>query len=678
MAATAYHASFGTHSRSRGESAVASAAYRSASCLHDERTGITHDFTRKRGVEHAEIIAPENAPEWANDRSRLWNEAEAANTRKNSTVDRELLLSFPASLNLDERRDMARQISRELVERHGCAVDFAMHEPGREGSERNYHVHVLMTTHRLGREGFEKKTRELDDKSTGAELVVYWRARWAELCGQALEKAGERVEAGRWAHGHLRLQEQAKQAHARGDTEFVERIGDRVPTIHLGKNVIALERKGVLTERGDAMREIQQRNATIIDLAEARKRIEAWRESHERNDGNRADRHAARGVEQDAGRAGTGERGRDAAESDIGRVGRVPPPFARGRLRNLSELGVVRFEGRGEVLLPRDVSGDVEHGRAERNQALRRNHDGLTATPEASREAIQRAANDATLRALKSGQSAREPAKVVSPETIKAEWQVEKDRQFALVADKARRVQGHAAGQMERQEGRMRTHDHARPQEPAGLLASFKRAAFEQAVTAWQGVRAGLEKRFLQLRNRLNVIGEYTRRAGPYELATRGEKLAERKAEQARPELAENFRQVIEREKAAAIERNRAKIAERQQQRQERTRMKQESIEELKQRTDANRARNEQAERNRLEAAGRQAAMQSPLDPAQKLDVDQAASTQAGNVAKALNELGAKPEKTKEERAKEILDQFRAKKAKEREDNDRGRGGNSR
>ncbi len=44
-----YHLSMKIISRSSGYSAVASAAYRSGSLMLDERTGLTHDYTRKSG-----------------------------------------------------------------------------------------------------------------------------------------------------------------------------------------------------------------------------------------------------------------------------------------------------------------------------------------------------------------------------------------------------------------------------------------------------------------------------------------------------------------------------------------------------------------------------------------------------------------------------------------------------
>ena len=52
-----YHCSTKTVNRSSGRTAVASAAYRAGEKLEDERTGLTHDFTRKDGVVHTEILS---------------------------------------------------------------------------------------------------------------------------------------------------------------------------------------------------------------------------------------------------------------------------------------------------------------------------------------------------------------------------------------------------------------------------------------------------------------------------------------------------------------------------------------------------------------------------------------------------------------------------------------------
>ena len=65
-----YHCSTKVIGRSGGRSAIAAAAYRAGEQIKDVRSGRTHEYSRKRDVDHAEIIAPENAPEWASDRQR--------------------------------------------------------------------------------------------------------------------------------------------------------------------------------------------------------------------------------------------------------------------------------------------------------------------------------------------------------------------------------------------------------------------------------------------------------------------------------------------------------------------------------------------------------------------------------------------------------------------------------
>ena len=73
-----YHFSAKVISRANGSSAVAAAAYRSASELADERLGRSHNFSNKTGVVHSEIMAPEGSPARWQDRQRVWNVVEAS------------------------------------------------------------------------------------------------------------------------------------------------------------------------------------------------------------------------------------------------------------------------------------------------------------------------------------------------------------------------------------------------------------------------------------------------------------------------------------------------------------------------------------------------------------------------------------------------------------------------
>ena len=249
-----YHLSAKTISRSHGRSATAAAAYRSGARITDERTGVIHDYQRRTGVEAAVLVLPANAPDWASDRARLWNAAEQAETRKNSTVAREFEIALPAELDAGERQRLAVDFARELVARHGCAADVAIHRPGRAGDQRNHHAHVLLTTRRLTAVGFGAKTRELDDLKSGE--IGRWRARFAEVQNARLREAG--VEA---CVDHRSLEAQEI---------------DREATIHLGPTATALERRGVPTRRGESNRAVQashaerQRDAEVWPAAERR------------------------------------------------------------------------------------------------------------------------------------------------------------------------------------------------------------------------------------------------------------------------------------------------------------------------------------------------------------------------------------------------------------------------
>ena len=216
-----YHLSVKTISRSAGRSVTAAAAYRAGEKIADERTGEIHDYTRKKGVESKDLILPTGAPAWAADREKLWNAAEQSETRKNSTVGREFEIALPAELDELQRRQLAIALAREIVARHNCVADVAIHQPGKGGDNRNHHAHVLCSTRRLGPDGFHEKTRELDEVKQGE--VVRWRERFSILQNQHLRAAGqaERVD-------HRSLEDQGI---------------DRIPTVHLGPAATNYERR---------------------------------------------------------------------------------------------------------------------------------------------------------------------------------------------------------------------------------------------------------------------------------------------------------------------------------------------------------------------------------------------------------------------------------------------------
>ena len=249
-----FHLSVKTISRSAGRSATAAAAYRAGVEITDERTGEIHDYTRKGGVESAAVILPDGAPDWARDRAQLWNAAEQAETRKNSTVAREFEVALPAELTAGERQALAHEFARALTKRHGCAADVAIHAPGKEGDHRNHHAHILLTTRRLGPDGFGEKTRELDDRKTGKELVTEWRERWADMTNASLER-----------HGHAERIDHRSHA-ARGI--------EATPSQHLGPTATAIERRTrePSSLRLQHAREAAERLANARELGELERR----------------------------------------------------------------------------------------------------------------------------------------------------------------------------------------------------------------------------------------------------------------------------------------------------------------------------------------------------------------------------------------------------------------------
>jgi len=231
-----YHLHVKTISRGSGRSVIAAAAYRtgekhtaleaaayrSGDELSAYRKGIKHDYRRKRGILHKEIILPEDAPREYKERSTLWNTVELSEKRKDARTAREVEMALPLEFDLQEQIELLREyIKRNFVDKGMCA-DFAIHNKG----DGNPHSHILLTTREVTREGFCKKNRDWDK----VECLVEWREDWARVCNDKFHEKGlaERID-------HRTLEAQGI---------------DREPTIHEGRN----------PERARINEEIKRRN----------------------------------------------------------------------------------------------------------------------------------------------------------------------------------------------------------------------------------------------------------------------------------------------------------------------------------------------------------------------------------------------------------------------------------
>lgn len=253
-----FHLSTKPIKRSSGRSATASAAYRAACEIEDERTGLKHDYSKKSGVVDSESFVVVDGEKVAVDRAQLWNTAEKAEKRKDGRTAREIVINLPHELSKDLRKNLVDDFTFYVADKYNVAIDFAIHEPDSEGDNRNHHAHIMMTTREAtlknGQVELGKKTalelsntklKTLDMPKT-QEQIITLRETWATMTNKHLEAAN---------------------VDARIDHRSFEERGLTIkPTIKLGWEASALERQGVATKRGDINRAIRADNKQIIEL----------------------------------------------------------------------------------------------------------------------------------------------------------------------------------------------------------------------------------------------------------------------------------------------------------------------------------------------------------------------------------------------------------------------------
>lgn len=226
---------------------MAAAAYRLGVAMLDERTGVMHDYTHKGGIDGGVTLAPSDAPDWATDPARLWNEVERMEKRKDSQLAREFDISLLRELSPEQNRELALGFVTEEWVSKGMVATVAFHHL--EGS--NPHCHVMLTMRSVTAEGFGQKNRDWNAK----ELMERWREEWATHANKALDNAGspERVD-------HRSLLDQQLTAVEAGDFAKAAEL-DREPTTKVGKVGTALAARGEISPLHAKRLEIQASNA---------------------------------------------------------------------------------------------------------------------------------------------------------------------------------------------------------------------------------------------------------------------------------------------------------------------------------------------------------------------------------------------------------------------------------
>lgn len=271
-----YHCSIKIVSRGKGKSAVAAAAYRSGETLTNNYDGVTHDFTRKGGIVHTEILLPPHAPPDFADRSALWNSVEKIEKAKNSQLAREIEIALPVELDREKQIQLVREYVKENFVSVGMCADFAIHDK----QDGNPHAHIMLTMRPLeqsGEWGAKSKKEYLLDKGgqriklkngtfksrkvdtvdwNSQEKAEVWRQAWADTANRYLA-AQDRPE--------------------RIDHRSYKRQGiEQIPTVHMGVAATQMERRGIVTDKGNQNREIREQNRLLKEVKRRIAALTAW------------------------------------------------------------------------------------------------------------------------------------------------------------------------------------------------------------------------------------------------------------------------------------------------------------------------------------------------------------------------------------------------------------------
>jgi len=220
-----YHCSVKIIGRSSGRSSVAAAAYRAGEKITNQRDGQTHDYTRKGGVVHTDIMLPPHAPETYRDRDTLWNNVEQGEHRGDAQTAREVEVALPIEFSLQENIQVVREYINDNFVSHGMCADYSIHNTN--SATINPHAHILLTMRDVSLNGFEKKNRDWNDKPR----LESWRENWANVCNAKLKSKGisERID-------HRSLEDQGLE---------------RTPTIHVGRSKVRLARNQAIIESNE-------------------------------------------------------------------------------------------------------------------------------------------------------------------------------------------------------------------------------------------------------------------------------------------------------------------------------------------------------------------------------------------------------------------------------------------
>lgn len=265
--------------RSKGSSAVAGAAYQAGEKLFSEYDQKAKDHRRKQPeVLYTEIMFPANAPPEYADRATLWNAVEEVEKQWNSQLARRFILALPREVPTEMYPQMMQEYCQEHFVSKGMCCDFAIHDPDPPG--HNPHCHIMLTMRAIDENGkWLPKSRKVYDLDENGERIRLPSGNWKSHKEDTIDW-NEQYHAEEWRHGWEIVQNKYLElagSPERVDMRSYERQGlDKIPTVHMGAAVCAMERKGIETNIGNLNRDIKAANRMMNAIRSTIRNLRNW------------------------------------------------------------------------------------------------------------------------------------------------------------------------------------------------------------------------------------------------------------------------------------------------------------------------------------------------------------------------------------------------------------------
>ena len=264
--------------RSKGSSAVAGAAYQAGEKLFSEYDQKMKNYLYKKEVVYTEVMLPTNAPPGYADRATLWNAAEEVEKQWNSQLARRFVVALPRETPTEMYPQMMQEYCREHFVSKGMCCDFAIHDPDPPG--HNPHCHIMLTMRAIDENGkWLPKSRKVYDLDENGERIRLPSGNWKSHKEDTVDW-NEQYHAEEWRHGWELVQNKYLElagSPERVDMRSYERQGlDKIPTVHMGAAVCALERKGIETNIGNLNRDIKAANRMMNAIRSTIRNLRNW------------------------------------------------------------------------------------------------------------------------------------------------------------------------------------------------------------------------------------------------------------------------------------------------------------------------------------------------------------------------------------------------------------------